>query len=294
LTKWASLVPWMRRGELDAIKTRDAILESSLSHSEKSALTAIFSHWHPDSPRPRPGLRRLAALCSQKPDTVLAAIRSLTRRGILDVVEHTRQAHEYVLDNVMQGLLAVPPIGTEELGAAAPAAVPSIGTDTSADVSRSGEHAVPIQGAELSRSRERKQHLKQDLKRESQLGWLKPPSDFVFNDEDRKAEEEAKDLGGDDFNVELSRKKWLKGGFRRPVFDLHAHYQRWVLEDGERASRRQMSPSSFERVQRLAKEERKARAVAEARREREARSPTYKAAIPSIADVLKRERLRSA
>ena len=121
VTKWESLVPFLRRGKWNAVKVNDAILESSLSHSEKLAALAIVSHRSDQHPKPSPGIRRLSALTSQKPDTVVAAVNQLERRGLLKVGRRNRQANSYDVAPLMSGLLTVPPIRT--------ASVPKEGTD---------------------------------------------------------------------------------------------------------------------------------------------------------------------
>lgn len=164
MSKWdRRLAPFLRRGRWDDLKMHDAILESSLGHSEKLVTLAIVSHRSNDRPFPSPGVRRLAALTSQKTDTVLATIARLEQRGLIRVERHHRQAHSYDLSPLMTALLAVPPIGTAGVRKEGTGAVPPIGTVSEPSVAEGcpdpGGQGVPIQGVRVSQKREPKEPM---------------------------------------------------------------------------------------------------------------------------------------
>jgi hypothetical protein len=336
MKKWDALLPFLQRGKLDAVRTRDAILESSLPHSEKMALFAIFSHWSEESPRPRPGVRRLAALASQKTDTVLAAIAELERRGLLLVDRRHRQAHEYVLDGLMRGLLAVPPngtappaIGTNEpatpvppigtpvppIGTAVPpigtvegvAAVPRIGTDA-AELSRSGVSSCPDPVVPLSRSGERKQHLKQHLKQERastrpvvrtptlgegekrepvQLPAEPIPLPANWRPTEQHRAYAAENGVAFEFEVEAFR-GWAEGKRQR---SWDGRFRTWLAHGAKHERKHGPPPGLREHADRtgvgIREVEHPVSRVRQVASAREARTPEYQSAIPSLADVLR-------
>lgn len=58
---------------------------SSLTSAQKLVLLALLDHWSPESPRPYPGIDRLAEWTSLFESTVRRAVRELARLGVLRV-----------------------------------------------------------------------------------------------------------------------------------------------------------------------------------------------------------------
>lgn len=171
MTKWEHLLPHLLEGDWNALKVRDAIIETSLPRSVKDVVNAIVSHHSTENPRPSVGLRRLADLCSMKVDTVVAAVAEAERLGLFRVDRRQHQAHSYDLSTLRQVLATHPPAYvlsqkrvqrvSRSGGLAVPiggtAGVPKEGTQSPVpasevsrsgvhEVSRSGDGGVPIQG----------------------------------------------------------------------------------------------------------------------------------------------------
>lgn len=95
-------------GEWDQLMIRDAILEAKLPSACKLTLSAIVSHHSSRRPCPTVGVRRLAALTSTKPDTVVTALRKPELMGLVEVSRANRTINTYDLTGTISGLLAYP------------------------------------------------------------------------------------------------------------------------------------------------------------------------------------------
>jgi hypothetical protein len=115
--KWLRLTPLLRKGKWNVVHVLDAIMESSLSGSQKLILLALVAHRSKRQPRPSPGMRRLSAMCSLHHETVGQNVDALERASLLRIDRRHRQAHLYDLDGLMLGLLACPPasIGADRI-----------------------------------------------------------------------------------------------------------------------------------------------------------------------------------
>jgi hypothetical protein len=108
--KWTRLVPYLERGKWNTVHVLDAVMESSLSGSQKLVLLALVTHVSKREPQPSPGMRRLSAMCALHPETVGQNVDSLERIGLIRVVDRRhRRAHVYDLAGLMKALLSVPP-----------------------------------------------------------------------------------------------------------------------------------------------------------------------------------------
>lgn len=250
-SKWRRLEPLLRRGKWNLVHLVDAVLESSLPHSEKLALLAIVSHCGKTNTKPSPGLRRLSALTSQKVDTTASAVDALELKGILRVDRRHRQAHVYDLSATMRGLLAVPPNGTDAVPKEGTGAVSRIGTAEHAPNSGgcpdAGGQAVPIgekicpdpayprnQEGTKEGTRERASQSSAPLtltsptstKREAKPGpkrrWTRVPADFQPTAEHRRLAAGS----GVDFELELA--KFRDHEFARPKREPGPTFSNWL------------------------------------------------------------------
>lgn len=135
-------------GQWDQLMIRDAILEAKLPSACKLTLSAIVSHHSSRRPCPTVGVRRLAALTSTKPDTVVTALRKLELMGLVEVSRANRTINTYDLTGTISGLLAVPPFGTavpiERTEPVPPNGTASVSPE--GNLSRSGEPICPDRG----------------------------------------------------------------------------------------------------------------------------------------------------
>lgn len=110
--KWKRLEPILTRGKWNFVHVVDAVMECSLSRTEKITLIAIATHRSNKHPKPSPGLRRLASLCSQRVQTTSDAIEGLAKKGIIRLEKGHRRSNVYDLSRTMRALLTVAPTVT--------------------------------------------------------------------------------------------------------------------------------------------------------------------------------------
>ena len=100
-------------------------------------------------------------------------------------------------------------------------------------VPKGWDQAAPTGGITGAPEEGHKKKTKKEGGGKREQSSRRPPPDFVFNDEDRKVEDEAKTAGVD---VELARARWFDHTHKRlPSEDeLHGHWRNWLREDTAR------------------------------------------------------------
>jgi hypothetical protein len=222
----------------DLLGAKRAVFMSALPTDQKVTALALLDHWS-RSTATFPGVERLAWWTSCSRRTVIRCLQALEDAGHIGIVRESGRANRYDLLPLMsvpvsEGHQCQPdtgdtraPVSTRHPTSASltPRPVPP-GHGTSASLTPEVTQEV------IQPSNPRKEPRVARAKRATAR---KAPADFVFDEADRKAEEQAR-AGGVD--VEATRKTWLAFEYEEPKRDLHRAWRNWLAKERPRGLRR--------------------------------------------------------